>query len=387
MTRNRMPWLVTATALLWSGNAGAAEVKTAGYGVTTDGRPVHSYTLTNDTGASVTILDYGGAIADILVPDRDGKLGNVVMSFPDIGGWEFVGHANSLIGRAANRIRNGFTLDGTHFPLQQNALHITQHSGPPTYSTRVWKVEPIRKRDGAAITLTMDSPDGDQGFPGHMVIKATYRLSNDNALRLDFVATTDKPTVLNPANHIYFNLNGNSTTPIFSHDLQIMADRVAAKDPDQVPTGELLPIAGTPFDFNKPVVLATRMAIALDPSFATAATSPPLPAGMVRTYDHSMVLASGANRLDRLAARLHDPASGRVVELRTTETTIQLFTPATRNGVLSEVGRPFTPGPAIALETEHLPDSPNHANFPSTVLRPGHTFRSTTIFAFSTDRR
>jgi aldose 1-epimerase len=375
-----------AAALSWSAGAGAAEVKTALYGVTQDGRAVHSYTLINDRGASATILTYGGAIADIHVPDREGRLGNVVMSFPDVAGWEFVGHANSLIGRYANRIRNGFTLDGTHYPLQQNALHITQHSGPPTFSTRVWKAEPVRKRDGAAVTLTMDSPDGDQGFPGHMVLKATYRLSNDNALRLDFVATTDKPTVLNPANHIYFNLNGNSTTPIFDHDLQIIADRVAAKDPDQVPTGEILPVAGTPFDFNKPTVLSTRMAIAMDPAFANAATAPPLPAGMVRTYDHSIILAPGANRLDRVAARLHDPASGRVIELRTTETTIQLYTPATRNGVLSETGKPFTPGPAIALETEHLPDSPNHANFPSTVLRPGQTFRSTTIFAFSTDR-
>ena len=162
MSRNRLAWLAAATALATGSGAMAGGVRTSDYGVTQDGRPVHAFTLTNDTGASATILDYGGAIADIHVPDRDGKFGNVVMSFPDVASWEVVGHANSLIGRAANRIRNGFTLDGTHYPLQQNALHITQHSGPPTYSTRVWKVEPIRKQDGAAVTLTMDSPDGDQ---------------------------------------------------------------------------------------------------------------------------------------------------------------------------------------------------------------------------------
>jgi aldose 1-epimerase len=225
-------------------------------------------------------------------------------------------------------------------------------------------------------------------MPGHAVIKATYRLDNDNALRLDFVATTDKATIVNLTNHLYFNLHG-SDAPVWDHDLQIDADRVAAKDADAIPTGELQPVAGTPFDFTQPTKLHDRLALSLGPAFASADNAPPIPAGMVRTFDHTMVLRADVSRLDRVAARLHDPVSGRVVEFRTTEPTMQLYTPAAgRAGFLNDEGKPFALfAPAIALETQHLPDSPNHPNFPSVVLRPGETFHSTTIFAFTTDAR
>lgn len=376
--------LIGAAALGWCTAAVAAGVKVAHYGTTSDGRDVTAFTLVNDKGASATILDYGGAIAAIRVPDREGRLGNVVMSFADLAAWETVGHANSIVGRFANRIRKGFTLDGVYYPLQQNAQGITLHGGPPPYSTRVWKAEPIRK-DKAAVSLTLESPDGDQGFPGKVRIRATYRFGEDDALRLDLEATTDKPTILNLTNHVYFNLGGNSTTPVYGHDLQVMADEVAVKGADGAPTGELQPVAGTPFDLTRPTVLAQRIAGAQDtPPAAAGNAAPPVPPGMVRSFDHSFVLRRGYDRLERVAARLHDPVSGRVLELRTTEPSIQVYTPAARNGVLSDVGKPFTRGPAVALETQHLPDSPNQPNFPSTVLRPGQTFRSTTIFAFRT---
>ncbi|HUO22080.1 MAG TPA: aldose epimerase family protein [Caulobacteraceae bacterium] len=375
-----------AAAAWWNG-AAAAEVKAAPYGVTKDGKAVTAYTLINDSGASATVLDFGGAIAAIRVPDRHGVLGNVVLSFQGLSGWEALAHANSLIGRYANRIFHGFTLDGAHYDLTQNAQGVTLHGGPPPYASRILAVDPVRKADGAAVTMRLDSPDGDQGFPGHVRVAVTYRFTDKNALRLDFVATTDKPTVINLTNHIYFNLNGNGTTPIYSHDLQIRAERYSPKGPDG---GQLdpAPVAGTPYDFRQPVVLGDRVAGALDPALATGGPgAPATPPGTVRGYDNSMIL-DDPGRLDHVAARLHDPVSGRILELRTTETSLQLFTPAAeRANLLSEDGRPFVRAPAVALETQHLPDSPNHPSFPSTVLRPGQTFRSTTIFAFSTDAK
>ncbi|MCX8497960.1 MAG: galactose mutarotase [Caulobacteraceae bacterium] len=386
--KSRLWLLVSAAALLGTG-ASASEVQVANYGVTKDGQTVRSYTLVNDKGASATILDYGGAVAAIRVPDRKGQLGNVVMSMSDLAGWETMGHANSLVGRYANRLRNGFTLDGVHYPLQPNAKGVTIHGGTVAYTRRVWTALPINKKDGAAVTLTLDSPDGDQGFPGHLKVKATYRFTNDNALRLDFEAVTDKATVINLTNHIYFNLNGNSTTPIYTHDLQVMADQVAVKDADSVPTGEMMEVKGTPFDLTMPTLLADRIAAATDPAFATPGpNTPPAPAGKVLGYDHSFIIRKGLNRLDKVSARLHDPASGRVLELRTTEPTMQVYTPAgARAGLLSDVGKPFVLGPTVALETQHLPDSPNLQGLPTTILRPGETFRSTTIFGFTTDKR
>lgn len=378
--------LLVALSLLGCGTANAAEVKVTPYGLTKDGWPVKAYTLVNDRGASATILDYGAAIAAIRVPDRNGRPGNTVLSFADLAGWEHFGHANSIVGRVANRITNGFTLDSVYYPLTQDAHGITSHGGPNTYTTRIWSVESTRSHNGAAVTLALDSPDGDQGFPGHVKIQATYRFSNDNSLRLDLRATTSKATPINLTNHIYFNLNGNSTAPVYDHRLQIMADRSAVMEPGASPTGEILPVAGTPFDFTRPTVLKERVALALGPAFDDPATAPPVPAEMVRSFSRPFVLPEWKQPLRRVAARLYDPATGRIMELRTTETTVHLFTPAlVRGDLLSDVGRPFTRMPAVALETQHLPDSPNHPEFPSINLRPGHVYRSTTIFAFKTD--
>jgi aldose 1-epimerase len=386
MARDWMAGALLATVLIWSANALGAEVKVTPYGTTKDGRAVKAYTLVNDKGASATILDFGGTVSAIRVPDRDGKLSNVVMSFADMTGWESLGHANAILGRVANRIQNGFTLDGVHYDLpQQDARGVTMHSGPQRYAIRIWSVQPIRKEDGAAVTMTLDSPDGDQGFPGNVKIAAIYRFGNDNALRLDLTATTNKPTVLNLTNHIYFNLNGNSTVPVYGEDLQVMTDQMAEVDPAIGPTGKLISAVGTASDFTKPTKISDHLALSLGPQFDVAAGAPPAPANMQRSFNISFAMREGENRLDRIAARLHDPITGRVLELRTTETSLQVFTPANEKDLISDAGKPFTRVPAIALETEHLPDSPNRPQFPSVVLRPGQTFHSTTIYGFTTE--
>lgn len=363
--------------------ASAGEVRVAHYGTTQDGREVTAFTLVNDSGASVTVLDYGGTIAEIRMPDRRGRLGNVVMAFADLAGWEDVGHANANIGRYANRIRNGFVLDLVHYPLQQNASGITLHGGPPPYSTRIWTADQVEPGDGAALTLSLASPAGDQGFPGNVTIRATYRLGEDNSLSLDFTATSDQPTVINLTNHIYFNLNGNSSSSVYGQVLSLAADRVAVKDSLGMPSGELRPVAGTPLDMTNAGPIIRLVASAADPAFAAPRTNANTPSpGQLRSFDHSYVFPRSHAGLDQVAARLEDDDSGRVLEVRTTEPSIQVFVPGARSG-LSDQQRPFRIGPAIALETQHLPDSPNQPHFPSTVLRPGETFRSTTIWHFS----
>lgn len=380
--------LITVLAALAVAASGvhAAEINSAPYGATSDGKKVRALTLTNDSGASVTILDYGATIAAIKVPDRNGVLGNVVLSFADMAGWEALGHANAIIGRVANRITGGFTLDGVHYPLTQNAEGVTSHSGPNPYSRRVWSIDNVSVSDRASVTLSLDSRDGDQGFPGHVMLRATYTFDNRNVLWLDLVATTDRATPINLTNHIYFNLRGNGTAPVYDHLLQIAADRTAVMEPGTSPTGEIVPVEGTAFDFRRPTRLRDRLALALGPEYDNASTAPPIPPGMVRSFSRPFVLPEEGDRPSRVAARLYDPVSGRTIELRTTETTVHLYTPAMiKGGHLSDSGKPFTRVPAVALETQHLPDSPNRPEFPSIIVRPGEIYRSSTVFEFKTN--
>lgn len=375
----------------------ASGVKVAPYGTTKDGRPVNAFTLFNDKGASVTVLDYGGTIAAIRVPDRNGKIGNVAMSFSDLSGFESPNHwTNADIGRYANVILHGFTLDGVKYTLPMDARGTTMHSGPETWARRIWIAEPIQPKDGASLTLMMDSPDGDQGFPGHAVAKVTYTFNNQNELKLDWTATVDKPSPVNLTNHLYLNLNGNSTTPVCDEDMQVMTDQ-AANQVQERPgaNGEIGSVIGTPFDFTKPTVLKDRLAICSSnfsmgrpqPGAARPAR-PPVPAGMTVSFNEPFILHDEDRRLDRVAARLHDPASGRIMELRTTELSVHVYTPFAMEPTLtSDVGKPFVRVPSIAFETQHLPDSPNHPEYPTVILRPGEKFHSTTIFAFSTDAK
>lgn len=381
--RSAAPWIDWMRLASANGAVcGAAGVRAAHYGTTRDGRSVTAYTLVNRAGASATILDFGGTIIDLRVPDRHGRLGNVVMSFADLSGWESVGNANAIVGRFANRLRGGFELDGVHYPLQQNAAGITLHGGSPPYSTRIWTVSPPAPGDGASITLTLDSPAGDQGFPGALRVSATYRFSDDNALRLDLRATTDQPTVINLTNHIYFNLNGNSTTSVAGHRLRVLSDRVAFRDGSNVPTGALATVEGTPLDLRQARSLGELVEAASDPRFTVPAVNGP-GSGPPRTFDYAYLLEDAPDGNDRPVARLDDDISGRIMELTTSEPALQVFvTDNSRPGLLSDIGQPLSPLPAVALETQHLPDSPNQPSFPSTVLRPGEVFLSTTVWAF-----
>jgi aldose 1-epimerase len=383
-----MAVLAATVGLTWCADAMAADLKVAPYGSTADGRAVTAYTLTNDDGNSVTILDYGATIAAVRVPDRRGNRTNVAYSFAGMDGWEASTYGNSIVGRVANRITNGFTLDGVRYPLKPGANGVTMHSatGYTGYSERMWTAEPVTSHD--TVSLTLDSPDGDQGFPGNLKVRATYRFTNDNALRLDITATTDKATPVNLTNHVYFNLLGNSVAPVYDHLLQVNSDQIAG-EPNVGVVGQLRPVAGTPFDFTKPTVLKERMGMALGPDYMPgprppgSPPPPPLPATHIRNFNLPFFAQNG---LGRVAATLSEPTTGRILEVRTTEPSVHIYAPArVRGEVLSDVGKPFTPVPALAIETQHLPDSPNLPQYPSIILRPGDTFRSTTIFTFKTD--
>jgi aldose 1-epimerase len=357
--------------------ATAGDVRQAVYGATSDGKTVHSFTLSNDEGITARVLDYGGTIDQIIIPDRTGARTNVVISLADVKAYESAGAVNSLIGRYTNRLKNGFSIDGRHYDLKGNDRGVTLHSGLPAYFTRIWNAIPLHTKDGVGVVLKLVSPDGDQGFPGTLTVKVTYLLTNSNDFRIEYEATTDKPTEVNLTNHIYFNLAGNDAGPIYKHELQLFSDQYTPVDTDQIPTGAFAPVAGTALDFRKTTTMGTRISATADDSLKT-----------MTGYDHNWVLRTKAAGEMALAARLFDRASGRLLELRTTEPGIQIYS---ANGFRSTIptasGGMLEKGAGLAMETQHYPDSPNHTNFPSTVLRPGKTYRSTTVFHFTTDKQ
>jgi aldose 1-epimerase len=336
---------------------------------------VHAYTLTNDHSVSAKILDYGGIIAELNAPDRRGQVKNVVLGLADLKAYETTGALNSLIGRYANRIKGGFTIDGHHYDLAANPKGITLHSGRPFYGALVWAAQTVRDERGAGVVLSRVSPDGEQGFPGEMHISVTYTLDESNDLRLDYEATTDKPTVVTLTNHVYFNLAGNGSGDVYGQQLQVLADQYTPTDADQIPTGELAPVAGTALDFRQLLAPIGAHLRSSEPQMLYA-----------QGYDHNFVLRKPVGDPLPLAVRMYDPASGRVLELSTTEPGVQVYSANHMNGaVVSAVGTTIRQGDGLALETEHFPNSPNEPRFPSTLLRPGETLRSTTVFHMTTD--
>ena len=353
----------------------APQVSVSDYGVTAEGRAVHVYTLSNSRGMSAKILDYGGIISELNAPDRQGKVKNVVFGLSDIRMYEANGGLNSLIGRYANRIKGGFTIDGHHYDLVANPKGVTLHSGRPFWGALVWDAKLVREADRAGVTLSHVSPNGEQGFPGELHIQVTYTLNESNDLRLDYEATTDAPTVVNPTNHVYFNLAGNGSGDVYSQQLQVMADQYTLTDEDQIPTGELAPVAGTALDFRKLTPIGARIRSSEKQML------------LAKGYDHNLVLRKPVGDPLPLAARMFDPASGRVLEVRTTEPGVQIYSANHLNGSLvSANGTTLRQGDGMALETEHYPNSPNEARFPSTLLRPGQTLHSTTVFHLITDK-
>jgi aldose 1-epimerase len=365
--------------------AAATTVTTAGaaatldrepYGTTQSGQAVDIFTLSNDHGLRVRFLSYGGIITEIDVPDRTSRLGNIALGLNTLRDYETLpGHFGAITGRYANRIGGAqFTLGSQTYHLIANNGGNTLHGGPNALDRQVWMLSPAATPDGVAATLSYVSPDGDQGFPGTLTTHVTYSLSNDNALRIDYVVSTDKDTVVNFTNHSYFNLAGNGSGSVADQLLLVNADRYTPVGPDLIPTGEIAPVDGTPLDFRQMPPIGAR----LDSAFQQMVYA--------HGYDHNFILNQRPGDGMTFAARGYDPRTGRIVDCFTTEPAVQVYTSNGMNGaVVGSSGTTYRQTEAFTLETQHFPDSPNKPNFPTTELKPGQEFRSTTIFRFATD--
>ena len=345
------------------------------WGRTADGTAVELYTLTNAGGASVTIATWGATVVSITVPDRAGRPGDVLLGFdalaPYLQPHPFFG---SVVGRYGNRIGHArFTLDGQTYALAKNNGEHSLHGGRRGFDKYVWKAREVPSAGGQAIELVHVSPDGDEGYPGTLTATVVYTWTDDNALRIDYTARTDKPTIVNLTNHAYFNLSAGATPTILDHRLELAADRFTPVDEGLIPTGELRPVEGTPFDFRT----ARRIGDGID------ADDEQIRFG--GGYDHNFVLTGQMGTLRR-AARVTDPASGRTMEVLTTEPGVQFYTGNFLDGTITgKGGRTYVKRSGFCLETQHFPDSPNKPDFPSVVLRPGETYRTTTVYRFGTE--
>jgi aldose 1-epimerase len=349
-----------------------AGIEKAVFGNFPDGRVAHLFTLRNAAGMTVQITNYGGFIVSCTAPDKAGKQENITLGLPTFA--DYLKGAPSLgpiIGRFGNRIANGkFTLDGKTYTLATNAGTNHIHGGRVGFSQKLWDATPVDGNE-PALTLKYTSPDGEEGYPGTLSVTVTYTLQKDNALRIDYRATTDKPTVVNLTNHAYFNLSGMKRD-VLDNVLMIKADKFLPTDKAQIPTGEIKPVAGTVFDFTKPTPIGARITDTTDTQLRYGAG-----------YDHCWVFSDPSKTL-KLGATLYEPTSGRLMTMYTTEPAVQLYTANHLNGSLRgkegvAYGRRF----GVCLETQHFPDSPNHPNFPTTTLRPGETYQSTTVYQFS----
>jgi aldose 1-epimerase len=353
------------------------------FGTTPDGTPVERWTLANGE-MTVRVLTYGGVIQTLEVPDAEGNVDNVVLGFEDLAGYvdDSDPYFGSLIGRYGNRIAGGtFTLDGTTYKLPRNNGPNTLHGGPDGFDDRVWEATPVGDDDVAALRLELVSPDGDQGFPGTLTTTVTYTLDADSRLTVHYEATTDAPTVVNLTQHTYWNLAGEGSGDVYDQTLQIHASGFTPVDETLIPTGEIAPVAGTPFDFREPMAIGERI----------RENDQQLLNG--QGYDHNWVLdrtdngaREGSDRKDPLeeAAVMHDPGTGRTLTISTTEPGLQFYSGNFLDGTLVGTGGGiYRQSDGIALETQHFPDSPNQPAFPSTVLRPGQVYDSTTVFALS----
>ena len=348
----------------------------APYGTTRDGQAVEIYTMTNDHGLRVRFLSYGGVITEIDVPDRTGRLDNLALGLRTLQEYETLpGHFGAITGRYANRIGGAqFTLNGQTFHLIANNGPNTLHGGPDALDHRVWTVSPLTVPDAVAATLRYVSPDGEQKFPGTLTTEVTYTLTSADVLQIVYVATTDKDTVINFTNHSYFNLAGNGSGSVAEQLLLVNADRYTPTGPDQIPTGEIAPVEGTPLDFRQVMPIGARL------------HSPFQQMVYARGYDHNFVLNKPSGGAMAFAARAYDARSGRIIDCFTTEPGVQIYTSNGMNGsIVGSSGATYRQTEGFTLETQHFPDSPNKPNFPTTELKPGHEFRSTTLFRFATD--
>ena len=368
--------VISALQASTSNANGKATITKEAWGATAEGQ-VDRYTLTNGNGMRVRILTYGGILQSIEVPDRHGRNADVALGFDNID--DYVAKSpyfGCITGRYANRIALGkFTLDGVTYQLPINNAPNSLHGGTVGFDKHIWAATPFTHDGEVGLVLTFTSPDGDQGYPGTLSATVTYTLTKDNGIRMDYRATTDAPTVVNLTNHTYFNLGGEGTGTIDDHKLFLNASRYTPVDPTLIPTGTLDPVAGTPMDFRTPTAIGARNRSGFEQLV------------IGRGYDHNWVIDRRDNTFRKLelAARATDPDSGRVLSVLTTEPGIQFYAGNFLDGTLiGTSGRMYRQGDGFALESQHFPDSPNHANFTSTVLRPGQVYQTTTVYQFST---
>ncbi len=341
------------------------------FGKLPDGTPVEAFTLKNSKGVEATILNYGGLVVSLKVPDKNGKLGDVVLGYDTVDGYlKESPYFGAMIGRYGNRIAKGkFTLNGQQYTLAVNNGPNALHGGIKGFDKVVWTPHLLATTEGPALELTYLSRDGEEGYPGNLSVRATYTLTEDNGLKLEYRATTDKDTVVNLTQHSYFNLAGRGDN--LQHEVMIPADRFTPVDRTLIPTGELRPVEGTPFDFRKSTAIGAR--IGQDDEQLKFGNG----------YDHNWVINKKAGEFT-LMARVYEPTSGRVMEVFSTEPGLQFYTGNFLDGkITGKGGWVYNFRNAFAMEPQHFPDSPNQPNFPSVVLKPGQEYKHTLMYKFS----
>jgi aldose 1-epimerase len=337
------------------------------FGKTPDGKLVDLYTLTNVHGLKAAIMTYGGILVSLEVPDRNGKLGDVVLGYDSLGGYlDKSPYFGAIVGRYGNRIANGrFTLRGVTYRLATNDGKNHLHGGLKGFDKVVWDAEPIRQDSAVGVKLSYLSKDGEEGYPGNLSCTVAYLLTNKNELIITYDATTDKPTVVNLTHHSYFNLAGQGAGDVLGHELSINATKYTPVDNGLIPTGELKSVKGTPMDFTTPTAIGARIA------------------QVEGGYDHNYVLDGGGGSMV-LAARVYEPTTGRIMEILTTQPGLQFYSGNFLDGTITgKGGKVYKKHYGFCLETQHFPDSPNKPDFPSVVLNPGDHYRQETIHRFS----
>jgi aldose 1-epimerase len=348
----------------------ATRIERKPFGKTPAGESVELFTFTREGAPTVSVTNLGGHLVSMLAPDRAGRVADVTLGYEGFAGYlGDTSYFGSIVGRYANRIAKGrFTLDGKTCTLATNNGPNALHGGPAGFQKRVWTPKVVSGPEGDALELTYVSKDGEEGYPGTLTARVVYSVRKDGGLVIDYTATTDAPTVVNLTNHAYFNLAGEGEGTILGHEMQIHADGYTPVDATLIPTGKVEPVEGTPFDFRKPVAIGARI----------DAPHEQLKAG--GGYDHNFVLTGKMGEL-RPAARVREPKSGRVLEVLTTEPGIQFYSGNFLDGkVVGKSGKPYVHRGGFCLETQHFPDSPNQPSFPPVVLRPGQTYRHTTVY-------
>jgi len=349
-------------------------IKNQAFGTVPEG-PVDLYTMTNSRGMEVRAMNYGGIIVSLRVPDKKGVLADVVLGFDALDAYlNNKPYFGAIIGRYANRIAKGkFALDGVEYRLARNNGMNSLHGGLKGFDKVLWHGEQFENNHGIGVVFTYTSKDGEEGYPGNLKTTVTYTLTDQNELQIEYEATTDKATPVNLTNHSYFNLAGEGNGDILKHELMLDADRFTLVDSTLIPTGELPSVARTPFDFTKPTAIGER----IDANNEQLA--------IAHGYDHNFVLNRKSSRLE-LAGRVHEPQTGRVLEVYTTEPGIQFYTGNFLDGTITGKNEhAYKKRAALCLETQHFPDSPNHSHFPSSILKPELIYHSRTVYNFSTE--